>query len=140
ACPAPNPGPTPPCPGPFWFFAEGTTRPGFDEYLELFNTAAVPSQVTITYTVDGGPVVIRQLPLAAQTRATVAVFEASQLGRGLDHGTLVEATTPVLAERTMYLSAVVAGLAVNGDHNVIAEATPRTDWWFSEGTTLPGFR
>ena len=42
--PTPGGGGTPPaCPGPQWYLAEGSTRPGIDEYLLLLNTATSPA-------------------------------------------------------------------------------------------------
>jgi hypothetical protein len=70
---------------------------------------------------------------------TIPVFDAANLGRGLDHGTIVTADKAVLVERNMYLKTNVAGLNIDGDHNVIAVGLPQTSWSFAEGTTLAGF-
>jgi uncharacterized repeat protein (TIGR01451 family) len=128
------------CPGPFWFLAEGSTRNGIEEYILVFNTAAAATTVVLTYTVDGGPNVTRSYPLAGLTRLTVAVHDPANLGREHDHGTLIEAATAVLVERSMFVIRDVAGIAVNGDHNAIAESGPRPSWSFSEGTTLADFQ
>jgi hypothetical protein len=128
---APPPGTTPPpptggtggvrpaCPGPQWYLAEGSTKAGFDEYLLLLNTATSASTVNVTYLLDGGAPVSRQVSIPAQSRLTITVFDPGQLGRGADHGTIVQADKAILVERSLYIKATIGGMAIDGDHNAI---------------------
>jgi hypothetical protein len=128
------------CPGPRWYLAEGSTRAGIEEYILAFNTSPSPTTVVITYAVDGGANVTRSHALAGLTRLTVAVHDPANLGREHDHGTVIAASTPILVERSMFVRRDIAGIAVNGDHNAVAESGPRPAWSFSEGTTLADFQ
>src|SRR5207245_5016890 len=54
-----------------WLFAEGSTLPGFYPFLTILNPSTSAASVTITYTPDNGPVVVRNLTAAPPSRPTV---------------------------------------------------------------------
>jgi hypothetical protein len=59
-----------------WYFAEGYTGEGFDEYLTILNPNSAPAPVTITYYLGGGrPPVEKRLVVPATARSTVAVHD-----------------------------------------------------------------
>lgn len=106
-------------PASSWSFAEGTTLPGFDEYLTLANPGSIDSQVTLTFQDDQGRQTVQRLVVPAEQRHTIEVF-SSQLGVGPGIGGVsvqVGADQPILAERPEYVyhdfgSGVVAGAHV----------------------------
>ncbi len=129
----------PPSGATTWYFAEGYTGPGFDEYLTIQNPNGTDAQVTITYYLAIGGPVVRTLTAPAQARTTVAVHDSS-LGVGRDQAVSarVESTNEVgiIAERPMYFT---YGPGITGGHNVLGTTAPRRAWYFAEGYTGAGF-
>jgi hypothetical protein len=56
-----------------WYFAEGTTREGFGEWLTLQNPNAAETQVTITYMFSDGTTQNQSVTLPPNSRTTVGV-------------------------------------------------------------------
>jgi hypothetical protein len=85
-----------------WFFAEGYTGDGFEEWLCIQNPGGVPANVTITYYPEGGgdPIVRQQPEIAASTRYTAYVNYNA--GEGLSISAEVASDRPVIVERPMY--------------------------------------
>ncbi len=120
-----------------WYFAEGTTRDGFDEYLCLQNPNATAATVNVSYMLPGGignkTVAYTLSPLS---RSTISVNGV--VGAGKDVAMQVICTDPakpVIAERPMYFDY----LGLTGGHDVLGAAAPAADWYFAEGTTRGGF-
>ena len=131
-------------PQPEWDFAEGTTRPGFDEYLTVLNTGSTPQSVTAFYFFGQGQPMFRQFGVPAGGRVTIMVNGV--VGSGQDVSVqLVQQTAgseppAIVAERPMYFNACVgAGVCASGGHVVSGAASAWGGWSFSEGTTRPGF-
>ena len=132
-----------------WYFGEGYTGDGFDEYLTIQNPNDQTGTATITYYLDGAAPVERHVPLPANSRTTVAVHAAYDaatnpggLGRlSVGHSTRVEASVDVVAERPMYFRYTLdAGAGViTGGHNVMGAPAPAPAWYFPEGYTASGF-
>jgi hypothetical protein len=123
-----------------WYFGEGTTRAGFDEFLLVFNPGAQGVSYTATYLVDGGASVTKSHTVPAASRQDVKVW--NEIGRGFDHGTRIDATGPIVVERAMYMTSSfdnVPGM-VDGATSVFGQTATHTEWDFAEGTTLPGFQ
>ncbi|MDD3719607.1 MAG: hypothetical protein PHP28_13215 [Actinomycetota bacterium] len=98
-----------------WFFAEGYTGPGFEEWLCIQNPGATDAQVTIVYYPEGGgtPIVKDQPTVAANSRYTVYVnWDA---GENLPISAEVMSSKPVIVERPMYFD--FRGLT--GGHDVV---------------------
>ena len=119
-----------------WYFAEGTTRAGFDEYISIENANAASSDVRITYMLEGGATQEQTLSVPGRSRATVNVN--AFLGPEVDNSAQVETTNnvPIVAERPMYFN--YNGVWMGG-HDVVGVNQTRQDWYFAEGTTRPGF-
>jgi hypothetical protein len=140
---------SPPATPSQWLFAEGTTRPGFTEYLSLANPSVTTNTATITYfTTAAGtgavnPAKTSTHVLAPQSRTTVAVNDAGEAGPDVDVSTLVTVAGPgsetVVAERPLYFHGVFAFAATDGS-DVVGARAPAREWWFAEGTTRPGFQ
>ncbi|MCC6625925.1 MAG: SBBP repeat-containing protein [Chloroflexi bacterium] len=140
--PAGGPGPAP---GTTWYFAEGWTGTGFDEYLTILNAQPTAAEVRLTFYRKGQAPVVRTRSVAANSRETVTVHDETQgVGRNNGQGwavsTLVQSTNGVgiVVERPMYF-AYRGGVQANEGHIVIGATTPQPRWYFAEGYTGPGF-
>ncbi len=120
-----------------YYFAEGTTRPGFEEYLTLQNLNSAAIQVDATYLLGNGQgsAITRSYRVGARSRLTVFVPE--EIGWGKDVSVKLSSSSEFLAERPMYFS---YGGAWSGGSCVIGAPGPALDWFFAEGCTLPGFQ
>jgi hypothetical protein len=131
-------------PRPLWYFAEGTTRAGFDQYLTILNPQAASAQVAITYyrtTTEGVALapLVKTVTVDPTSRRTVAVHEAAEgVGREYDVSAKVEGlgNAGIVVERPTYFR--YAG-AIDGGHNVMGASGPATRWHFAEGYTGTGF-
>lgn len=60
-------------PAPNWFLAEGATGPYFDQFVLIANPTADSASVRLTYMLDDGQTLSRDVTVAAQTRSGVWV-------------------------------------------------------------------
>ena len=111
-----------------YYFAEGTVRPGFVEYLTLQNPGSTPGTATLTFQASndaGAPVPVppATVALPASSRVTFNVnhwVESQGVPTPLNVSVRVASDQPIVAERPVYFSADPAlGTVVNGGHNVI---------------------
>jgi hypothetical protein len=120
-----------------YYFAEGSTRPGFEPYLCIQNPGQADADVTITYMLGDGSVQEQYLGVDAGSRATVPV--ASILGSAddaaHDFSAVVTCTNGqvIVAERPMYFSYGPEGWT--GGHCVVGAEAPADNWYFAEGCT-----
>lgn len=122
-----------------YLFAEGTTRPGFDQWLTIQNPNEVPINVTATYQFgpwQGAPAT-RSYRVDGRRRFTV--FVPAEVGPGKDVSARLTSSTPFLAERPLYYGYTRPGLAFQGGHCAIGSPAPRGQWFLAEGYTGPGF-
>jgi hypothetical protein len=136
-----------------WYFAEGYTGPGFDEYLTIQNPNADPMLADITYFVEGQPTpTTRTVTLPPNSRTTVVVHgdpsaaNPGGLGRGKTHATRVATTYAggIIVERPMYFryAASGGGAGIDGGHNVMGATglvAPGQSVVMAEGFTGAGF-
>ncbi len=121
-----------------WYFAEGTTRQGFDEYLCLQNPNAGATSVNVNFMTGTGENVQVPVTLAPQSRSTLWVNQV--LGPEKDVSIWVSSTgDPIVAERPMYFAYRPADLAWTGGHDVVGANATSKQWYFAEGTTRQGF-
>src|SRR5450759_30691 len=126
-----------------FYFAEGTTRPGFDPYLCLQNPGSKDAKVTITYMKGDGSTETQSLTVGRNSRSTVTVKD--KLGEGDDPAHDFSATVQctngqkIIAERPMYFNYKPGELNWNGGHDVVGAVAPSAIFYFAEGTTRPGF-
>jgi P pilus assembly chaperone PapD len=127
-------------PNTHWYFAEGTTLPGFSEYLSLQNPGVNPSSVTLTYLNQAGGTTVKNLPLAAHARTTVLVSDpVNGVGPGVAAvSVVVSATQPIVAERPIYMVGNFAGGRVAGSTDVLGATSLANVFWFASGSTLTG--
>lgn len=123
-------------PSTTWYFAEGATTSGFQLFYLLANPGREDSLVTFTYLCAGHGAIARSHVVPAGRRLTVwANQEGGPLGAA-ECGARLEATHPVVAERSLYVAGAAgfgAGSASVGAH------APATVWRFAEGDTRPPF-
>lgn len=125
-------------PGKKWYFAEGTTRPEFEEWLTVQNPGSTTANLTFHYMIEGQGEAVYTGQVGPNSRAT---FKASdQVGLGKDISLMLESDQDVVAERPMYFS--YQGLASHnwtGGHCVVGAESPAKEWYLAEGTTRDGF-
>ncbi len=127
-----------PSPAGDWYFAEGTTRPGFDEYVTVLNPQAAEADLTFDYMVEGEGTLTVGGSVAAHSRATFKTLD--QVGPDKDVSLHLHSDQQVVAERPMYFDYKWdAGYGWDGGHDVMGANAPGPDWYFAEGTTRDGF-
>jgi Tol biopolymer transport system component len=130
-------------PGPTFFFAEGTCRPGFDPYLTIQNPGAADAAVTITYYKGDSTTATQTLTVPAHARSTVTVSNTLGVGDDAAHdfSSKVHCTNGqvIVAERPMYFNYKPNVLNWNGGHDTVGAISPAPAFFFAEGTCRPGF-
>lgn len=102
-----------PAPAATWTFAEGSIRPGFDEFLVLANIATTSVVADVRYQVRGAPEQPRAVVVPAKQRVTIRVDgDPTQGGLGppvedpsADRGTVIKTrdhSAVLIAQRVMY--------------------------------------
>ncbi|MHB8896004.1 MAG: hypothetical protein ACYC99_12630, partial [Candidatus Geothermincolia bacterium] len=126
-------------PAPILYFAEGTTRPGFDAYISLLNAGPDPTaNVKVTYMLGDGTTKVQSVQVTRRT----TLHPADILGVGddaaHDFSAKVECTNgqQIVAERPMYFN--YNGVWTGG-HDVVGTTSPSKTFYFAEGTTRPNF-
>jgi Tol biopolymer transport system component len=123
-----------------YYFAEGTTRSGFEEWLTLQNPGITPINIHAIYYLGSGAPVEKDYAVGAASRATIYVPGPDGVGTGKDVSVLLTCPSTFLAERPMYFN--YQGLASwnwTGGHCVIGAKAPADTWFFAEGYTGPNF-
>jgi len=113
-----------------WYLAEGCTNYGFEEYLSLQNPLSSNSTATITYNTSSGPKARAPIVVPAHSRKTIKVNDDVPPD---DVSVTVNATKPLVAERSMYWD------ARRGGHDSIGTSLPSLSWFMAEGSTKWGF-
>ena len=121
-----------------WYFAEGTTLPGFDQYVTVLNPQAAAAHLTFRYMVEGAGETDKQETVNAGSRATFKAID--QVGPDKNVSLCVHSDTPIVAERPLYFT--YSGLGDHGwtgGHDVVGANAPVSSASFAEGTTRGGF-
>ncbi len=123
-----------------YYFAEGTTRAGFEEWLTIQNPQASAITVNAAYQLGHGQGanVFKQYSVAAHSRVTL--FVPTEVGLDKDVSVHLSSGSAFLAERPLYFDYTGFGADWTGGTCVIGAASPRATWFFAEGCTLPGFQ
>jgi len=121
-----------------YFFAEGTTRGGFEEWLTIQNPGLNDIDVQATYMLGTGETVEMTYPVPACKRSTVYV--PGEVGMDQDVSVYLTCSSPFLAERPMYFDYQGMGAwGWQGGHCVIGATASSADWFLAEGYTGSGF-
>ena len=121
-----------------WYFAEGTTRTGFEEYITVLNPGGTSANLEFHYMVEGEGETVKQETVDANSRATFSAV--SHVGTEKDISLMLSSDAGIVAERPMYFN--YQGLAEHnwqGGHCVVGANAPDDTWYFAEGTTRNGF-
>jgi hypothetical protein len=117
-----------------WYFAEGCTRQGFEEWVLLANPAEEDAQATVLLILEDGSITPVTVGLPPHSRRTV--FVNGEVGEGRDVSARVDASAPICAERVMYFN---YGGRWQGGHASSGLSQPRKSYLFAEGYTGAGF-
>jgi hypothetical protein len=117
-----------------FFFAEGYTGQGFDEYLTIQNAGTDVAPVTVTYLFPAGPPILRTYLVQPSSRSTVRVND--EVGPGREVAVVASSPGQVMMERAMYF--LYHG-TIDGGSALAPLPAPRTDHYYAEGYTGPGF-
>ena len=120
-----------------FYFAEGYTGGGFQEYLCLGNPGEAPLEVKVSYLFSGEPSSERTYAIPAKSRLTANVN--TEVGEGKEVSVKCEAPSTFVAERPMYFNYTGGGASWTGGHDVIGTNSTAGDWYFAEGYTGAGF-
>lgn len=124
-----------------WYFAEGATMGGFNTFYLLLNPGTTASDVTVTYLRANRPPRTRTYRVPAGARETVWVdMERWDDGDSLaaaEVSARIDATSPIIAERAMYLDG--QGQVFAAGHDSVGLPAPSTRWLLAEGATGPYF-
>ena len=137
-----------------WKFAEGTTLPGFREYLTLQNSNAAAATVSLTYLLSTGITPpVKTVTIPANTRVTVEVFSgdtttgACHTGAGSNCGVgsgipgvsvNVHSDQRIVVERPIYMIQDFGSGSVAGVHDVVGALGLGTQFGFAVGATFAG--
>ncbi len=120
-----------------FYFAEGYTGPGFQEYLCLGNPCSVPVTVDVTYLFTDGTSSERAYNIPALSRFTANVN--AEVGPDREVSIVCSSDASFVAERPMYFDYTGAGASWTGGSDVIGAARASYAWYFAEGYTGSGF-
>lgn len=122
-----------------WYFAEGYTGSGFDQWVCVLNPGNTTANLEFHFqTEEVGPRDVTGLSVPPRTRASFKVNDI--LGPDLQNSLKLESDQPVVAERPMYYN--YQGLGAHGwdgGHCVMGTTKLRNMYYFAEGTTRAGF-
>jgi hypothetical protein len=113
-----------------WLFAEGFTAGDFDTYVLLQNPSPASAEVSVTFMLTGGGEVKKDVTIEPYARYTLNVDGVPGLEQA-EFSTLVESTTPLVAERAMYFSYNTR----DGGSCSQGTTSPALEWYFAEGYT-----
>ena len=123
-----------------WYFAEGYTGSGFDEYICVLNPGDTPANLTFRFqTQEEGEKKVEGFSVPAHSRGS---FKANQLLENKSYQTSLklESDHPVVAERPMYFSySGTGGYGWTGGSCVMGAPSLASSYYFAEGTTRAGF-
>ncbi len=123
-----------------WYFAEGYTGPGFDQWVCVQNPGRETAELTFYFqTQEKGEVFREGMLVAPHSRATFKVNDL--LGPNLQNSLKLVSSQPVVAERPMYFryGGTTGDRGWTGGHCVMGANSLSSEFYFAEGTTRSGF-
>lgn len=114
------------------YLAEGAVGSFFRTRLALLNLSSEPAHATVRFQKTDGSEVTTNVSVGARTRITVdpALVEGMTPG---EFAMRIDSDRELIVERTVSWGATGAG-----SHSEAAVPAPSTQWYFAEGTTMPG--
>ena len=117
-----------------WYFAEGCTRPGFNQWLCVQNPNDETARVKVDYMTEDGGLISKEYGVAAHSRYTINVN--NDVARQHDVSTRIVSDIPVVAERPMYF---LYKMSLDEGSNAMGVNKPCSSWYLAEGCTRSGF-
>jgi hypothetical protein len=117
-----------------WYFAEGYTGGGFDQYILVLNPGDEEAEVTFEFMKPDGAVVNQVFRVGPRSRSTMVVDAVPGL-EDSEVSTRITADRPVVAERAMYFDYQEA----DGGHVSPGCTDPGILYFLAEGYTSPFF-
>jgi aminopeptidase YwaD len=117
-----------------WYFAEGYTGEGFQEWLTLFNPQEAWSELDLNLLFIAGSSATVRLDLPPRSRITLDIN--AYAGRDKEVSLYLESALPIVAERPIYFTyrGRWRGCTVTS-----GATSPSDTWYFAEGCTRQGF-
>ncbi|NPV60778.1 MAG: hypothetical protein HPY75_14105, partial [Actinobacteria bacterium] len=121
-----------------WYFAEGYTGSGFDEWITIQNPGGTDANVVVTYfTPSGGPVPSNH---TAPANSRYTIYVNNDLGADLENSFRVQSDQPLIVERPMYFRySGLGGHDWRGGHDAMGSTQLSRKWYFAEGYTGDDF-
>ncbi len=91
-----------PSPGTVWSFAEGTLRPGFEEWLCLLNPGSEVAEVDVDYYNNEGETLTQHYSVDATSRYTICLNYDIPGFLDTDVSCTIRSDLPLVAERSLY--------------------------------------
>ncbi len=113
-----------------FYFAEGYTGDGFEEWLCLLNPGDLATTAHITYMFSDGTTQDQDVSIGATSRSTVDVNGVVGLNKNVS--VAITADDPIVAERPMYFNYKGKW---SGGHDVMGATSPQKSLYFAEGYT-----
>ena len=85
-----------------WYLAEGFTGAGFGTYILIQNPGTVVANINVTYMIQGGGTITRNLSVSPNSRETIVAQEIGQVGPDQAFSTKLVSDQPIIVERAMY--------------------------------------
>ncbi|MBU1672652.1 MAG: IPT/TIG domain-containing protein [Actinobacteria bacterium] len=114
-----------------WYFAEGSTAWGFEEWLLLGNPGSQPAQVDIFAYTETGMAPLTSLTVPAGGRTTLRVNDCIP---GSNVSLEVSANAPLIAERSMYWNKA----GYRAGHSSAGVRSAGAEVWFPDGDCTDG--
>jgi hypothetical protein len=120
-----------------FYFAEGTTRSNFAEYICICNPNDRAATAMVTYMFTDATTKDVGYNVPANSRITVNVWNDARFGSSEDVSALVHSEEEnLVVERPIYFN---YNGQWTGGSDAMGATSPNTKWYFAEGSTLPGF-
>jgi P pilus assembly chaperone PapD len=121
-----------------WYFAEGYTGAGFDEWITIQNPMAGDAHVWVTYYTPSAVPQTKTHIVPANSRYNIYVN--SDLGPNQENSFKVESDVPIICERPMYFRyAGTSGHNWQGGSDAMGSTQLSRQWYFAEGCTTESF-
>jgi hypothetical protein len=117
-----------------WYFAEGCTRPGFNQWLCIQNPNDETARVKTDYMTEDGGLISKEYRIAPHSRFTINVN--NDVARQHDVSTRIVSDIPVVAERPMYF---LYQMSLDEGSDAMGVNKPCSSWYLAEGCTRTGF-
>lgn len=121
-----------------WYFAEGCTLGGYQQWLCIQNPNNIPANISAQYCCNTGEVVTSEKTIPPHSRDTIDVL--GMVGANQQMSCSVTSDVPVICERPMYfIYGMDSGLNWDGGHDAMGAAELSQEFFISEGTTINNF-